>query len=207
VTEACGCLALDMGGVVCADTWESLFFAPHVGLAAHYKLDPDMVTEKGNALWELYAYSHREEEDYWRDWEESLKLKLDRMLIARLYEEAIWADATAAPVITEYLEGGRQVAIVSNSTSFWFPRQISRLGLKNVEHRLLRFLSHETGVAKSHEQGGLKQLASRQKAENVLFMDDRQDNVAAARKLGMTALHYKKEAYGDLAGALKNVKR
>jgi len=115
----------------------------------------------------------------------SVETQIDRTLINHLYEETIWADSNAAPVITEYLQSGRQVAIVSNSTSFWFPRQVSRLGLTNVEHRLMRFLSHETGVAKSHEQGGLKQLASRVKPEGVLYIDDRLDNVAVAHKLGM----------------------
>jgi len=48
-----------------------------------------------------YAYSHHAEEDYWLDWEEALKRKIDRTLINHLYEETIWADSNAAPVITD----------------------------------------------------------------------------------------------------------
>ncbi len=199
------CLALDIGGVLCADTWESLFFTPRIGLVAHYKLDPAMVAEKGEELWGVFAYAMRSEEEYWQSWEKIIARSIDRALVARLYAEAIWADASAAPVITEYLESGRQVALVSNSTSFWFPRQISRLGLEGVEHKFLRFLSHETGFGKTHDKGGLKQLASRINPQDILFIDDRHENVTAAQKLGMSALHYKKDTHKDLAGALKSI--
>lgn len=199
------CLALDVGGVICADTWESLFFAPLIGLMAHYKLDPAQVMKKGDELWDQYAYAPREEEDYWKSWEQALNRTIDRALIAQLYTKAIWADASAAAVIKKCLENGMQVAFVSNSTAFWFPRQMKRAGLEKMEPKCLRFLSHETGLSKTHAQGGLAQLAAKVKPEQTVFVDDRSENTAVAQELGMTAVYYQRQVHGDLAAALKDV--
>jgi len=199
------CLALDIGGVICADTWESLFFAPHIGLAAHYKLDPALVRAKGEELWNVYAYAQREEEDYWKSWEQALNRTLDRALIAQLYTKALWADASAVAVIKRCLESGMQVAFVSNSTAFWFPRQMKHTRLEEIEPKCLRFLSHETGLSKTHARGGLVQLAAKVKPEQTIFVDDRTENIAVAQKLGMATVHYQRETHGDLAAALKGM--
>jgi FMN phosphatase YigB (HAD superfamily) len=200
-----GWLALDIGGVVCADTWETLFLTPETGLAAHYKLDPGMVLAEGAKLWELFAYSPRREDEYWQSWENVLRLKIDRALVQKLCKDLLWVDKTAAGIVEDWLAQGKRVAIVSNSTSFWFPPQMKAAGLEGAAPKLAYFLSHETGFKKTHAKGGLALLAGQAPPEKTLFVDDRIENTAAAEKLGMTVLHYRREKYGSVAAALANL--
>jgi HAD superfamily hydrolase (TIGR01509 family) len=188
-----------MGGVVCADTWESLFLAPGIGLAFRHGLDPVRVAEIGGDLWHRYAYAAHAEEAYWDEWDAALGIRLDRAAIRRLYGEAIWVDETAATVVARCLDSGVRVAIVSNSTSFWLPMQLRLSGLDRLADRLKLYASHEIGHAKTHPQGGLALLARDEDPRTVLFVDDRIDNIRAARNLGMDAVQYRKERDRTLA--------
>ncbi|MDD9899694.1 MAG: hypothetical protein OXT65_01800 [Alphaproteobacteria bacterium] len=200
-------LALDIGGVICADTWEMLFLTPDTGLAAVYGIDPETVMQQGPKIWEHFAYANKEENNYWKHWEDALGIEIDRNLIKSLYADnsAIWADSSAASVMQECLDHGMKLAFISNSTSFWFPKQMEMAGLQDIAPQLTHYLSHEVGFNKVHPQGGLRLLAD--KAENpasVLFVDDRTGNLKAAQELGMTALQYQGDGQKSLADFIRD---
>lgn len=197
-----GCLALDFGGVICADPWETIFTA-RGGLCDRYGIPREEAMEKGNVIWHLFAYADHDEEEFWNEWEETLGLHLDRALIAELARKAIWFDTTAAGVVRQCLSDGKTVAIVSNSTSFWFPMQMERSGLAPMADKIKMYLSHELGYCKTDGKGGLKRLAADMGEKKTFFIDDRKGNVEAARALGFGAAVYAREEGRNLDDFLR----
>ena len=184
------CLALDIGGVVCADTWETIFGN---GLARYHGLSVEAIRMHGDAIWNRHAYTTSREEAYWADWEAALGHPLDRRLIAALQAAHVWVDRSALSLIERCLATGIEVCFVSNSTAFWFAMQMRESGIDRLLRRMAKpYLSHEIGYPKAHADGGLAQLARDRDPATTLFVDDRVANIDRARQLGMQTLHYER---------------
>lgn len=199
IADFYSCLALDIGGVICADSWETLFFITDKGLVSYHNLDPELVLREGARLWDLYSYSESDEENYWQSWEGILGIELDRTYIATLYNEVCWVDLSIHRLIENALSKEIQVSFISNSTSFWFARQMKLAGIEDLLPKISCFLSHEIGHKKTHPRGGLALLATKTDPKKILFIDDRNENIEAAKNLGITALCYKRDVHGDIA--------
>jgi putative hydrolase of the HAD superfamily len=90
------------------------------------------------------------------------------------------------------------VALVSNATTR-LEEDLARLGLADVADTVVN--SARVGVAKPDER--IYRLAADRvgvPVERCLFIDDRPENVAAARAVGMTAVHFR--TVDDLRAAL-----
>jgi FMN phosphatase YigB (HAD superfamily) len=194
------CLALDIGGVFYADVWETVF---ENGLTEHYRLDPAWVMKQGAKIWDEHGHKTSSEDAYWKSWEDALGHPLDKDLIASLVEKHVWKDLSAITVIEKCLERNIAVCFVSNSTSFWFDRQMTDTGLSAFRDRITAYLSHETGYPKTHPKGGLSKLIKAWNPSEILFVDDRQGNIDAANQLGLQTLFYQRRAGLTLAQTLE----
>lgn len=193
------CIALDIGGVICADSWETLFLTPDKGLVSYYNLDPETVLQEGARLWDLYSYNESDEENYWQSWEDILGIEFDRTYIANLYNEVCWVDLSIRRLIESALSKKIQVSFVSNSTSFWFAKQMKLAGITDLLPKISCFLSHEVGHKKTHPRGGLALLATKTDPKKILFIDDRYENIEAANNLGIAALCYRRGVHENIA--------
>ncbi len=119
-------------------------------------------------------------------------------MIEQLYATQCWTDPTAARLVERCLDLGLQVAIVSNSTSFWFPRQMRASGLDRMQDRLGLYLSHEIGFSKTHQRGGLKLLAEAVNPVAILFVDDRAENISFAETMGMRTVLFQNNTYRNV---------
>ncbi len=193
------CLALDIGGVFHADVWETVF---EKGLAEHYGLDMPDVLREGGKIWDQHAYTASTAEAFWQNWEEALGHSIDRDIIDRLIEAHVWVDRTVLPLAERCLEQGIDVCFISNSTSFWFERQMEKSGLSPYIEQIAPYLSHEIGYPKTHPEGGLARLARDHDPKTTLFVDDRKSNTDRAAELGMQTLLYMRQPGVSLEQAL-----
>lgn len=199
LTQPIQCLALDIGGVFYADIWETVF---ENGLAERYGLDREWVMKQGARIWDDHGHKISSEDAYWKSWEDALGYKLDRTLIASIVEKHVWKDLSVIGVIEKCHERNIAVCFVSNSTSFWFDRQMKETGLSAFRDHLPAYLSHETGYPKTHPEGGLAKLIKIWNPSTILFVDDRKGNIDAANRLGIRTVFYQRKADLTLAQML-----
>ncbi len=193
------CLALDIGGVFHADVWETVF---ERGLADNCSLTMDEVLKKGGPIWNEHAHGPSTEEAFWQSWETALGQTLNREQIEDLVDRHVWCDTSVAALVNQCFENGIDVCFVSNSTEFWFERQMRVSGLEPVAHRIKSYMSHLLGHPKTHPEGGLARLAQDRDPETILFVDDREGNTKAAAALGMQTLLYTRQPGVSLKQAL-----
>ncbi len=193
--EGIKCLALDIGGVFHSDVWERV--------AENYPFSDEDVKKHAGEIWDLHAHSQSSEDAYWDSWEERLGHKLDREKIAAIIDEHVWVDTSVLALVERCFEKGIDVCFVSNSTNFWYDRQMASSGLDKVVDRITPYLSHELGHPKTHPDGGLAKLAADRDPATVLFVDDRKGNTDKAEALGMQTLLYTHDPKVTLAEALE----
>lgn len=100
----------------------------------------------------------------------------------------VWVRAPY-PGVTDLLEGLSKVyrlACISNTNAMHWPRMRDHMGLGRFFER--SFVSHETGLVKPDREAFLHAMAGLGcPAERILYFDDSQINVDAARDAGMAA--------------------
>jgi putative hydrolase of the HAD superfamily len=170
----------DIGGVLFRNIQE--FFLPD--LARRYGLDPELLLSLGYRHGALWGLGRATEESYWRGILSDAGLDLS--LLPGLVEET---DRYIRPIpetweVVRAIVPSVRVGILSNTTWEWVRR------LRAVEEWERQFdpvlLSCEVGMCKP-DPAIFDLLLERLKlpGERVLFVDDRDDNLAAAAPLGI----------------------
>lgn len=122
----------------------------------------------------------------------------DARALAKAFTEAdFWADQAVVRLLGQ-VRRHCPVVLVTNAT-VWLDEDLTALGLADLADSVVN--SSLVGVAKPDRR--IYEMAAKQagaRADRCLFVDDREENVEAARELGMTAVLFR--AVDDLRGAL-----
>ncbi|ABF45411.1 HAD-superfamily hydrolase subfamily IA, variant 3 [Deinococcus geothermalis DSM 11300] len=168
-------------------------------IAEHFGLDARRAGEALRAQWQERAFSWwdlrtlEEEDAFWRQYGEELagRLGLDpvhaaELLTAYPYERYLKPVPGAREVLTELRARGLRIGVLSNTLPS-IDRTLTALGLADLVD--VAVASCTAGVHKP-EPGAFEYALTRLglPAETVLFVDDRPENVAAARALGLQAV-------------------
>jgi FMN phosphatase YigB (HAD superfamily) len=186
---------LDVGNVLASDYWESLLLTPGLGLADRFGLDRIAVGAAGAELWEEFCRAPAREDDYWSELSEKLGTEIEpavRRELAELPER----NPLAAEILDDLHRRGARIGLMTDNTSFWFPKQSALIGFDEVLDEKLILLSYEQGVSKSDRPGLMEVAAERSTPASTLVVDDREHNLALARELGFQVLGYSMEVSG-----------
>lgn len=138
---------------------------------------------------ELYKEGHMTDDEYWSwaatEWGIDKSVKELTDLLIKGYEE----DSEVLHVIKKLRGNGYKTLICSNN----FPARIN--GLHKKFNFLDNFdavvLSYQVGVRKPHSEIFFKLIEeSGLTANEIVFADDHEANIDAAKSLGITAFHY-----------------
>jgi beta-phosphoglucomutase-like phosphatase (HAD superfamily) len=181
----------DLGGVLVSDPWESLLLTPELGLADRLGLDRYLVEQVGKELWERYCLRITHEDDYWSDLSAALNIGLPQQLVGQLEAELLIANAHANAMLDAMREGGITIGVVSEATSFWYPKQVSIANLDRYLEHAREFLSFRFGVGKEEANRGLFEIAAEAvEPRRTLVIDDRPRNLERASSVGFEGFEY-----------------
>ncbi|MER7503579.1 HAD family hydrolase [Nonomuraea pusilla] len=135
-------------------------------------------------------------------WAESIVAALGgdepaRLAVAEFMQVRFWVDEQVRELLAK-AQARVPVVLVTNAMDT-LEEHLDRLGLTYFADEVVS--SAKVGVAKPGRR--IYEIAAERAGaapERCLFVDDRLENVAAARELGMTGVHYR--AYDDLAAVL-----
>lgn len=192
-------VALDIGGVLVADPWQSILLTPGTGLADRLGVPRERAAEIAEELWASYATSPADEADYWRDFSRAIGRPVDARLV-RECETSIWVAADVDRLFDALAQSRRRVSIVSDNTEFWFSLQVRLCPALGSVPKDRLFLSFEHGLRKSSEPVSLfASLAFHSNPAYTLVVDDREAHVARARSHGFNAVQLRGSASMSVA--------
>jgi beta-phosphoglucomutase-like phosphatase (HAD superfamily) len=181
----------DLGGVLVSDPWESLLLTPRVGLADRIGLARQLMEQVGRELWEEYRLRVTREDDYWSDLSRALGVDLTPELVRQLESELLVANVFAGTILNGIREAGITIGVVSEATSFWYPKQVLLIDLDRYLEPTQAFLSFQLGVGKENAPRGLFEIAAEAvDPHNTLVIDDRRRNLERASSIGFQSLEY-----------------
>lgn len=174
---------LDVGGVLADDVWERMLLDPDQGLAVRWDMDPGRVRDAGAALWGRFSRGAAHEDAWWAALEEQLAAPIALPLRDEL-RAMVRGNDDARPVLTALRERSLPYVLVSNNTTFWWPRQLQAAGITDLLPATPRFLSCTAGVTKD-DRPGLLEHAVAAVAAPALLVDDRVVNLERGAELGL----------------------
>lgn len=180
---------LDMGNVLADDYWETLVLTPGTGLADLVGVDREVARHAGTDLWRRYCLATADEDQWWADLASALQVEITQELVARLRRQ-VRANPDAHELLGTWRASGLRLGIISDNTSFWYPRQAALVGLEAFIEPELVFLSYEHGATKSDDPGLLDVAARSVDPSRTVVVDDRQHNIDSARRRGYAAVRY-----------------
>lgn len=187
-------VAFDMGGVLAADFWEALYFSKPAGLVHELGLDGERLQKIGADLARKYCVFEASEDDYWEEFARITGCRPTRQQLIEA-EAAIWVDPSFAAAVTGLRNNGLSTFIISDHTTFWFSKLLSKLGVDSIvpaEHILVSWM---LGLRKKSLPFGTYRLLSRStEIGATLVIDDRQSNLEVAAHEGFRPMHYQGSA-------------
>jgi putative hydrolase of the HAD superfamily len=186
-------IIFDVGGVITKD------FPGFKILAEKLGIDYNLIVR----VWkenETEIHKHKmTTEDFLNIVKEKTKLNADIVgTWEKIYSENLELDQDVLKII-ENLKGKYKLAIISNVSELH--ARLKR-GMEFYSHFDAAILSHEVGAIKPQKEifaHALKKLNLR--AYECIFIDDKAENIAAAKALGFTAINFKNAE--QLASELK----
>jgi FMN phosphatase YigB (HAD superfamily) len=181
----------DIGGVLASDYWETLLLTPRAGLADRLSQPRDVVEAAGSQVWEEFATREATEAEYWQRLADVLGHPVDLQVVAEVEHRLVRGNPTARGLVEELRGRGVRVGVVSNNTSFWWPKQLRLAGVDELVDGELLFLSCRFGCTKADAPRGLLDVAAEHvRPGTALLVDDREENVDLARDRGFAAVRY-----------------
>jgi beta-phosphoglucomutase-like phosphatase (HAD superfamily) len=180
----------DVGGVLVSDYWEALLLTPGRGLADRLGLERSVVEPAGRELWERYARRDASERDYWLDLADRIGVRIVLRDVEEVEREVIRVNPRADEVVPSLLRAGVRVGVVSNNTSFWYPKQMRLTAVSRLIDPAVEFLSFRTGRTKGERPGLLELAADAVEPGRTLVLDDRPHHVERAGELGFQTLRW-----------------
>jgi FMN phosphatase YigB (HAD superfamily) len=182
---------LDVGGVLTPDPWETLILTRHRGIGARLGLDAELMERAARELWPVVSRAVLEESEYWRRFGQITGHAIPPALVEEVELELLRANSDAKQAIGMLREWGVAWGIISDNTSFWYPKQLRLLGLNDEVDPGLEFLSFRHGLSKSSNGLGLYEIAAQSiDPGSTVVIDDRAANLKRAQSLGFTARYY-----------------
>ena len=184
-------ILFDMGGVLASDVWEALLLTPGEGLVDRLKLDRDEARRAGYALWEYYSTRRASEKEYWLDLEKALSVNIPYTVVEELESRLLKANPKARESVLKAKDLGLRTGIISNNTSFWFPKQAKLADIEDLIDPEIKFLSFCFGVQKNTPKKGLFNIAAKVVDPGQTYIvDNNVDNIRTAKELGFHGIHY-----------------
>lgn len=182
---------LDIGGVLTPDPWETILLTREVGLVDRLGLDRELARQAGERLFRTFAVrADAEEAAYWGELGSALGLELPPAVVAATEAALLTPNPQVEATLRELASRGIGVGSISNTTSFWFPKQAALTGLDRVADEQLLFLSFRYGVTKE-DVPGLFDIARRTvEPRDTLVVDDREEQARQAAVAGFRVLRY-----------------
>jgi HAD superfamily hydrolase (TIGR01509 family) len=146
--------------------------------------------------WQHYKLGRTNELEYWTRTLAGTPLAGREAEVAR-YARGIYADATPgepAALLRPLRDAGYQVGILSNHSTEWSRAYLGRQGIDQLCDPIL--ISAEIGLAKPDPAVyayTLRAFGREQAPGKCVFIDDKPENIEAARTAGMHAIHYTRE--------------
>jgi len=189
----------DIGGVLAADVWESLFLEPESELASRFNVDQEKADIVGRTLWDEFSRNTRfatlswreQEQSYWREVSTQLSIPYDYEVFEKITEKYIRPNPGMSVLIKRLVTNHITLAICSNNTEFWFERQMRKLNIKEYFNPDRIILSNRIGASKGETTRKMFLKVSeslRLERNECLFIDDRSENIAKAVEYGFTAI-------------------
>jgi len=140
----------------------------------------------GQDLWETYARAAADEDAYWLDLSQRLEVTIPAALVRETELALLQALPGAIAALDALDRAGTPWGLITNNTSFWYPKQVALLGLGPGGPRW-EFVSSAAHVTKSDPVGLFEVAASTLDAADFLVVDDREPNVERALRAGFNA--------------------
>ena len=190
----------DIGNVIASDYWEAMWLTPEKGICDRLNLDVRSVAEVGRQLWAKYAVQPSDEQAYWHDFSIALGQELPPELIAEAEVATVRPNPYAAEAVECCRSRGLTVGLMSNNTSFWYPKQLRKARLDlNVFDEGILFVSCLYGVQKGQGPSDLFSRATQVLSPALTcIIDDRLENLRSASTLGFKCIDYSRGSRADL---------
>lgn len=201
----------DIGGVIAFDVWEPMFLDPVKGMAAKFDISLERARSVGERLWGKYSVIPGDpfvlESMYWKEAINLLELPLGVDFCVDWSNDFIRPVEGVGDLVEDLLSGGVNVAVCSNNTEFWFLKQYQKIDcLRRIGRRSMA-LSFEVGETKDSSPHRMFAVADEKSSAHpdleVIYVDDRSKNVAAARLHGYYPVLF--ESAPQLRGFLRGV--
>lgn len=189
VADGIETVLLDIGGVLTHDYWERMLLTPFVGLASRLDLPVTEVAAVGHALFEDYCREVRDEADWWADLEAALTVEIPTGLRANL-NDLVAANPRAATVLDDLAARDLWVGAISDTTAFWYPKQVGLIGLGHYLDPAITFRSHAYGLTTADQPGLFALAADVLDPHTTLVVNDHEASVQAAAAHGFHVLRY-----------------
>ena len=175
----------DLGGVLVWTHWDRVT----VPLADMSGLTPDRVTEEiEKEVGYAFMLGKVDRAEFYRRVTGRLRLNLDRDTFFALWNSII-APNEEINGLVERLKNRYRLVLASNTDVLHYTRSIKvQEAMRLFDHALL---SYELGLCKPDPaffHSGLEKLAIH--PEECLFIDDREENVEAAKTIGITGIRF-----------------
>lgn len=177
----------DMGGVICEEGFKP---APKQ-YEKEFGVPADIFYEAihDHQAWKDFTLGQISEEEYLKACREYLPLEYDfnGKRYVEIVNELTGLNAEVIKLIKDELAGKYIIGIISNHPKEWFERFLDKTGLEDIiKVRAVSCYEHVRKPSKEIFQAALNQAEV--KPEEAIYIDDRGEMLAEARKLGLNVL-------------------
>ena len=189
-------IIFDSGGVIHTDPMKEV----HKDIAQTLGITDEEETRIWREVHPKHGEGKTSVKEFWQEFLEKsgVQLEVPQDLLLREYVKGFKRNEGVLEIVKKLKIRGYKVAILSNSIA---PHAEFNHQVGIYDEFPIRILSHEVGVRKPDPEIyrlALKELGI--EPQEAIYVDDNDDNVEAARKLGMSAIKY--EDPGQLRSAL-----
>ncbi len=179
-------IVFDVGGVLVK---RDVFATIILGLSQQYNLDPISLRTTASALWEEVSAGKITEKEFWPKLLNSFQLPIN--LLAEIETQEINLMNPVDPVwgYVNQLHGNYKLAILSNMGERWAKIREEKFKLSKYFNPII--WSYDIKLSKPDIKifSYLAEKLDNLPAECV-FIDDKEENIAAARQCGFKAIHF-----------------
>lgn len=209
-------LIFDIGGVLTNDPWEAMVYSDPGSIARQRGIDPGKANELIRPLIKVFFYSPPLQGGgeagvlEYIFWQQAIRLlALDDKpndLIGQTHQ-FVRPVPGMAELVLEIREKGIPLVLCSNTSEFFYKRQMEALGLRGLFSPHEEILSCRCRTSKTDPQGTMFKAAVSALGlapEECLLVDDREENFPPAHRVGVAAVLFPR--YSDFGATyLRNL--
>lgn len=181
-------IVFDVGGVIDADEWGEKLLDEYSKLLG---VDRDVLDRTIRSQRHRYLRGSITEDEFWKAVLDELGVKADIEVLKKKHREML-TPTNSALDIAKRLKGKYIIVSMSNSGKEWYDYRAEKHGWKDLFDFSVN--SFETGYRKPERGIYMTLLEELEKrgvsAEDVIFIDDTDENIAAAKRHNIKAIKY-----------------